>query len=96
MTPHPPSGSAELDAFLAARVAMIETVQSVLAGHRPERIKEQRVVTCTKVYDDEPHEVIGTQWPGWREHVAPLIVDALFELMIPSRHVLGDSEEHRG
>jgi len=85
------SGSAELDAFLAARTEMIETVKHVLAHHRPERITQQRVVTCTKVYDDEPHEVINTQWPGWREHVSPLIVDALFELMIPSRVMTGDN-----
>lgn len=72
-----------MDAYLAARDAMIGVVKHVLAGHRPERLAAQKVVTCTEVYADAPHAVLVHQWPAWRDHVAPLIVDALFELMMP-------------
>ena len=72
------------DLYLAGRAELIDTVCHILAHHRPERIPEQRIVTCTKVYDEQPHARITTQWPGWRDHVAPLIVDAILALLIPA------------
>lgn len=72
----------DADMYLAARDEAIKVVDHILSGHRPERIKEQRVVTCTGCFAEEPHEIISTQWPGWREHVAPLIVDALIKMII--------------
>lgn len=81
------SDSLDVDHYLAARADMIACVENVLAHHRPERNPTKRIVTCTKVYDDTPHAQITTQWPGWREHVAPLIVDALLARMLPAQEV---------
>lgn len=77
-------GPVDADMFLAARAEMIEIVKRVLALHRPERIEERRVVTCTIAMADAPHAEFHHQWPAWRQHVAPEIVDALFALMIPA------------
>lgn len=74
----------ELTMFLAARSEMVDTVKHVLAGHRPERNTERRVVTCTEAMRDTPHAEFAHQWPEWRDHVAPQIVDALLALMIPT------------
>lgn len=84
----------EMEGFLAARDQMIACVEHVLAHHRPERNPEQKVVTCTKVYDPEPHAIIPTQWPGWRGHVAPQIVDALFDLILAGAHRCGGDDDN--
>jgi hypothetical protein len=76
----------QVAAFLSARSEMIEMVKRVLSLHRPERLHDRKVVTCTAVYDAEPHAVIAHQWPGWRDHVAPEVVDALFALLIPAQY----------
>lgn len=76
----------DAEMFLRARTEMIEAVKGVLSKHRPERNAAERVVTCTAAMVDEPHAVIRTQWPGWRDHVAPCIVDELLELMMPAEN----------
>lgn len=83
-------GPADMEAFLIARAKMIDCVSHVLAQHRPERDRDQKVVHCTKVYDPYPHISIKAQWPGWRDHVAPEIVDAIFDL------ILAGVRRHRG